>query len=123
MTLHLRLWLLATLLWLPHVHAGDTARQAGQNGLPVIAVSELPAEARDTLKAIRRGGPFAYDRDGAVFRNYERILPERPRGHYREYTVRTPGARNRGTRRIITGEVSEYYYTADHYKSFYRIRE
>ena len=95
----------------------------GKGAIGVIAVAELPAEARDTLQAIKQGGPFAYERDGAVFRNYERILPEQPRGYYREYTVRTPGARNRGARRIVCGPLPECYYTADHYQTFKRIRE
>lgn len=79
--------------------------------------------ARDTLRAIKRGGPFAYDRDGAAFMNYERILPHQPRGYYHEYTVRTPGALDRGARRIVCGPLSECYYTADHYQTFIRIRE
>ncbi|TAN84516.1 MAG: ribonuclease [Gallionella sp.] len=94
-----------------------------RTGLPVIAVSELPLEARDTLRAIGQGGPFVYPRDGVTFKNYERILPKQPRGYYREYTVKTPGARNRGARRIVCGEPVECYYSADHYKTFKRIRE
>ena len=93
------------------------------NVLTSITAAELPAEARDTLHAIKRGGPFAYERDGVVFKNYERILPQRQRGYYREYTVRTPGARNRGARRIVCGPPVECYYTADHYRTFKRIRE
>ncbi|MDD4928174.1 MAG: ribonuclease [Gallionella sp.] len=88
-----------------------------------IAVTELPAEAHDTLRAIKQGGPFAYPRDGVVFGNYERVLPKQARGYYHEYTVKTPGARNRGARRIIAGVPGEYYYTADHYQTFQRIRE
>lgn len=88
-----------------------------------IGVAELPPEARDTLRAIKQGGPFAYPRDGVVFGNFERALPQRPRGYYHEYTVKTPGVRNRGARRIISGEADEYYYTADHYQTFKRIRE
>ncbi|MBI1888111.1 MAG: ribonuclease [Nitrosomonadales bacterium] len=94
-----------------------------QPGLPVIAVAELPAEARDTLQAIRQGGPFPYERDGAAFGNHERILPQQQRGYYHEYTVETPGARNRGARRIVCGESVECYYSADHYQTFKRIRE
>lgn len=118
MTRSLRLWLLAALLWLPQVQATEAVR-----GMPVIAVADLPAEARDTLQAIKRGGTFAYGRDDVVFKNYERILPKQPRGYYREYTVKTPGARNRGARRIVCGEPAECYYTADHYQTFKRIRE
>ncbi|MDD2720116.1 MAG: ribonuclease domain-containing protein [Gallionella sp.] len=93
------------------------------SGLPLVASAELPREAQETLAAIKRGGPYAYDRDGVVFGNYERVLPKRPRGYYHEYTVKTPGVRTRGARRIISGDVAEYYYTTDHYQSFKRIRE
>jgi ribonuclease T1 len=88
-----------------------------------IAVAALPGEARQTLQIIRRGGPYPYERDGVVFGNYERRLPQRSRGYYHEYTVPTPGAGNRGARRIISGGAGEYYYSDDHYRSFKRIRE
>lgn len=96
-----------------------------------IAAAELPAEARQTLELIRKGGPFPYRQDGVVFGNREKLLPPRPRGHYREYTVRTPGVRDRGARRIITGSAAggdaktanEYWYSEDHYNSFRRIAE
>jgi len=99
-------------------------------GLPTVTLDELPPEARETLVLIQRGGPFPYKRDGTVFNNFERRLPVRPRGYYREYTVPTPGLRHRGARRIVagageTGDVrtsGEYYYTEDHYNSFRRIR-
>lgn len=88
-----------------------------------IGHAELPAEARATLQLIRQGGPFPFPRDGVVFGNYERRLPARPRGYYHEYTVRTPGAYNRGARRIVCGHVDECYYSDDHYETFKRIRE
>lgn len=88
-----------------------------------IAVSRLPPEARRTLALIRQGGPFPYARDGSVFGNREGLLPRQNRGYYREYTVVTPGSRDRGARRIVSGRVGEYWYTADHYRSFRRIRE
>jgi ribonuclease T1 len=94
-----------------------------QDDLPAITAAELPAEARDTLRVIKQGGPFPYDRDGAVFMNYERALPGQTRGYYREYTVKTPGVRDRGTRRMVCGPLPECYYTSDHYLSFKRIRE
>jgi len=97
--------------------------QPGYAGQAVIGVAELPAQARDTLSAIKRGGPFAYDRDGSVFGNYERILPKQSRGYYHEYTVKTPGLDNRGARRIVCGPPVECYYTADHYQTFKRIQE
>lgn len=84
--------------------------------------SFLPTEAHDTLGLIARGGPYPHRQDGNVFQNRERRLPSQPRGYYREYTVRTPGERDRGARRIVTGgnPPREYFYTADHYRSFRR---
>jgi len=99
------------------------ARHGPDQVLPVIQVDDLPREARDTLALIKQGGPFPYKRDGVVFGNRERRLPSQPRGYYREYTVPTPGARDRGARRIIAGTPGEYYYTEDHYNTFLRIRE
>jgi len=81
------------------------------------------AQARQTLALIKAGGAFAYARDGAPFRNREGRLPERAGGYYREYTVKTPGARDRGARRIVAGRGGEYYYTHDHYRTFRRIRD
>lgn len=85
--------------------------------------SFLPPEAITTLELIERGGPFPYDRDGTVFQNRERRLPDQPRGFYREYTVETPGSPDRGARRIVTGgnPPEVYYYTDDHYRSFRRV--
>ena len=88
-----------------------------------IEVKALPPEARQTLGLIRSGGPFPYARDGAVFNNREAQLPKHSRGYYREYTVKTPGARDRGARRIIVGHGGELYYTEDHYRTFRRIIE
>ena len=88
-----------------------------------IALADLPAEARHTLALIKAGGPFPHAQDGGTFGNREKLLPQRDRGYYREYTVRTPGARDRGARRIVAGKGGEFYYTADHYRTFKRIRE
>jgi len=88
-----------------------------------IALADLPAEARHTLALIKAGGPFPHAQDGGTFGNREKLLPQRDRGYYREYTVRTPGARDRGARRIVAGKGGEFYYTADHYRRFKRIRE
>jgi ribonuclease T1 len=85
--------------------------------------TDLPREARETLARIKAGGPFPYARDGAVFGNREGLLPKRSRGYYREYTVKTPGAKDRGARRIVAGRSGELYYTDDHYRSFRRIIE
>ena len=86
--------------------------------LATVQASRLPAEARQTLALIDKGGPFPYARDGVVFGNYEGLLPGQQRGYYHEYTVRTPGSRDRGARRIVTGQGGEIYYTDDHYESF-----
>jgi ribonuclease T1 len=88
-----------------------------------VPVGQLPSEASQTLRLIKQNGPFASERDGAVFSNREALLPKRERGYYREYTVRTPGARDRGARRIVAGRGGEYYYSDDHYRSFRRIIE
>ncbi|HWT72137.1 MAG TPA: ribonuclease domain-containing protein [Oxalicibacterium sp.] len=93
--------------------------------LRAIRMADLPPEARQTILLIRQGGPFPYEKDGAMFGNYEKVLPQQKRGYYREFTVKTPGAHNRGARRIVTGgqPPHEYYYTADHYRSFRRVTE
>ncbi|MEZ4618113.1 MAG: ribonuclease domain-containing protein [Caldilineaceae bacterium] len=93
--------------------------RAGPPGMPVINYDELPREALETIILIGEGGPFPYDRDGITFQNREGLLPNKPRGYYSEYTVVTPGSRDRGARRIIAGEDGEIYYTDDHYESFF----
>ena len=127
---------------------GEGAAAPGTFQVPAIPVEALPREAQETLQLIKRGGPFPYAKDGSTFGNREQLLPERARGYYREYTVRTPGARDRGARRIVAGGCGssarpdrqranreagpyyvapcvggEYYYTEDHYASFRRVRE
>ncbi len=88
-----------------------------------VKEKQLPKEAIETLALIRKGGPYPYQRDGAAFGNREKLLPRRERGWYREYTVRTPGERTRGARRIVAGRDGTLYYTDDHYRSFRRILE
>lgn len=98
---------------------------AGGNpsNLPSINASALPKEGRDTLALIAKGGPYPYKQDGGTFGNREGILPAKSSGYYKEYTVKTPGASDRGARRIIGGSSGEKYYTADHYASFKYIVE
>jgi ribonuclease T1 len=91
--------------------------------MQIITVSALPPEGRETLRLIKRGGPFPYPRDGVIFSNFEKRLPKHERGYYREFTVKTPGIRNRGARRIVCGQPVECYYSADHYRTFRRIVE
>lgn len=101
------------------------ARQSQPEATGTIAVQQLPNEAQQTLERIEAGGPFPYDKDGARFGNYERILPQQQRGYYREYTVKSAKSRNRGAKRIVCGgdqrAANDCYYTDDHYNSFKRI--
>lgn len=97
-------------------------------GASTVALATLPPEARETRRLIGSGGPFPYEKDGTVFGNRERLLPMEARGFYREYTVKTPGLKHRGARRIVCGgreptRPVNCYYTADHYASFRRIVE
>lgn len=102
----------------------SSANQLDSNSnLRVINVADLPPEGRTTLQIIKRGGPFPYSKDGAVFNNYEGLLPKQSSGYYHEYTVVAPGSSDRGARRIIAGVKGEYYYTNDHYASFKLIKE
>lgn len=105
--------------WLSPLHCQDQPRSTVKE----IAIEELPTEARTTLQLINQGGPFPYQRDGAVFGNFERRLPLKKRGYYREFTVPTPGRRDRAARRIVAGENGECYYTDDHYRTFRKIRK
>ncbi len=128
--MRLRLPLLLLLLavaalvgtWEPAGQAPGQAPDAP--GAAVTATQPgLPPEAVATLQLIQRGGPFPHRQDGTTFQNREGLLPQRPRGYYREYTVRTPGLSHRGARRIVTGgnPPEVYYYTEDHYRSFRRL--
>ncbi|MEW1637237.1 ribonuclease domain-containing protein [Streptomyces sp. NPDC093801] len=97
--------------------AGATA-PGWAKGMATVRADALPPQAREVLALIDKGGPYAYRQDGTVFGNFEKALPQRKRGYYHEYTVRTPGERDRGARRIVTGEGGEFYYTDDHYETF-----
>lgn len=97
-----------------------------QEALPSVGLASLPVQARETHALVLSGGPFPYSKDGSVFGNRERLLPREARGFYREYTVRTPGLRHRGARRLVCGGVKATapkacYYTEDHYASFRRV--
>ena len=106
-------------------HARSTATVESES---TVALGQLPKSGQQTYALIFKGGPFAFDKDGAVFRNFERILPRNPRGYYREYTVRTPGRSGRGVKRIVCGGWTPVlpdacYYSQDHYASFSKIVE
>ena len=110
---------------LAHARTGPDWQSTGNAA--TVSVAELPRQGRETYERIRQGGPFPYDKDGAVFGNRERSLPAERRGYWLEYTVPTPGSRNRGARRIVCGGPARApnacYYSADHYASFRRIVE
>ncbi|HEX2901942.1 MAG TPA: ribonuclease domain-containing protein [Jatrophihabitans sp.] len=108
-------------------HHGSTSNTPGTSasapaGLAApVPLSQLAAQARQTVALIRQGGPFPYSHDGIVYQNRERQLPGKPAGFYHEYTVPTPGEADRGPRRIVTGQDGTFWYTDDHYASFRRI--
>jgi ribonuclease T1 len=116
-------FLLACALAFASPQALAQREAAGAGAMASIRMAELPPEARQTIALIRAGGPFPYARDGVTFSNREGRLPREKRGYYREYTVKTPGERTRGARRIIAGRGGELYYTEDHYGHFRRVRE
>jgi ribonuclease T1 len=99
----------------------------GQGALATVPKAKLPAEAADTLRLIKAGGPFPFAEDGVLFRNSAALLPQHPRGYYHAYTVRTPGSADRGLRRVVCGgprkQTGDCYYTDDYYVSFKRIAE
>ena len=103
-----------------------TPEQPGMASTPTVALAALPPEAQSTHRLILSGGPFPYPKDGVVFGNRERQLPAKARVQYREYTVKTPGARDRGARRIVCAgqpptRPEACFYTDNHYASFRRI--
>jgi len=118
---------IALALFLAFAVAFNAFARTVPEAIPDVALADLPKEAQQVYALIGKGGPFRYDRDGVVFGNREKILPAKSRAYYHEYTVRTPGAKNRGARRIICGGPSSTpdacYYTDDHYQSFRRIRQ
>lgn len=91
---------------------------ANEQHSSAISLTELPPEAIETLQLIKKGPPFPYTKDGTTFGNREQLLPRKPNGYYREFTVKTPGISHRGARRIVVGKQGELYYTDDHYQTF-----
>ncbi len=131
------IWMVAAIVlvglwvWTQQSDNGALQGPAGShpaNSYPASAYPAfLPREAHAVLEDIARDGPYEYRQDAGVFQNRERLLPTRPRGYYREFTVETPGSHDRGARRIVTGGGDpgarppvEYFYTDDHYGSFRR---
>jgi ribonuclease T1 len=106
-------------------HGVQARERVVASSAETVSVAELPHQGAETYRLIHQGGPFPYEKDGVVFGNRERILAPQKRGYYHEYTVATPGERNRGTRRIVCGGAPKApdacFYTADHYASFRKI--
>jgi ribonuclease T1 len=126
--IHVALFLsVSFLIALIHFPAQAQPRSEGKGSSFEVKLSMLPVEAQTTITLIRKGGPFPYPKDGVVFGNREKVLPKQARGFYTEYTVKTPGERSRGARRIVVGgeprSSGELYYTEDHYQTFKRVRE
>jgi ribonuclease T1 len=123
-------WVVAVLMGLGLVVGAGfadavVAREAPAPG-STVDLSALPPQAQATYRLVLAGGPFPYSKDGVVFGNREQLLPRQARGYYREYTVKTPGAKDRGARRIVCGGLppkapEACYYTDDHYASYRRI--
>ena len=115
----------AGLVALAFVAAPAQAQRGPPPAKPIdhVPAAELPQEARAAMALIRKGGPYPYAKDGSIFGNREGMLPRQKRGYYREYTVKTPGERTRGARRIVKGGSGELFYTDDHYNTFKRILE
>ncbi|MGV3569403.1 MAG: ribonuclease domain-containing protein [Ramlibacter sp.] len=111
----------------PAAEARGPLDGSAAGGSVAVRVAELPRQGQETYELIRQGGPFPYEKDGSVFGNRERLLPIEKRGYWREYTVKTPGSRDRGARRIVCGGPARAphacFYTADHYASFRKIVE
>ena len=83
------------------------------NALFAIDYDQLPIEAHATIQLIIDRGPFPYPADNTEFRNNFQDLPN---GQYREFTVVTPGCRNRGARRVIARQTGMLFFTACHYE-------
>jgi ribonuclease T1 len=111
----------------PMAQAKGPTEPTADRATATVRLAELPRQAQETYQLIRQGGPFPFEKDGTVFFNRERLLPAEKRGYWREYTVKTPGSRDRGARRIVCGGPPSTphacYYTADHYASFRKIVE
>lgn len=107
----------------PHSQSQKTMAHGSQHTMPKTTHNELPVEAHRTLKDIDKGGPFRHTQDDTTFHNREGKLPSKEPGYYREYTVETPDASDRGAKRIVVGKDGEKYYTDDHYQTFKEITE
>jgi len=107
----------------PPTSSATSKKIDAETGLPWIDASALPAQGRQVLALIDKGGPYPYDQDGTTFSNAERLLPIKAKGFYTEYTVKLPSSSDRGPVRIVMGGKGQlYFWTTDHYASFARIR-
>lgn len=124
----IRTWKLALtgLVCMATLSGGAVAKEWSAFGNEVsIALGKLPEQGQTTYRLIHQGGPFPFEKDGVVFGNRERLLPQRKRGYYHEYTVKTPRSWDRGVQRMVCGGAVSTpdicYYSDDHYASFRKI--
>jgi guanyl-specific ribonuclease Sa len=99
---------------------------------PAIALGdpELERQVAIVIESMDRTGrpPAGVAQGGrrsgrrGVFENAEGRLPVQPGGYYTETDVWPRGEGGRGARRLIFGRGREVYYTADHYRTFVRLR-
>jgi guanyl-specific ribonuclease Sa len=104
---------------------GTPSRTSSSLGDPeldrqVAAVIESMDRTGRPPAGIAQGGRKSGKR--GLFQNAEGRLPAEPPGYYTETDVWPPGAGGRGTRRLIFGRGGEVYFTADHYRTFARVR-
>jgi ribonuclease T1 len=104
-----------------NTHGSNPSASQSTVSAGLTPLSSLPPEAAKTVRLIQQNGPYPYRQDGVIYNNLEQQLPNEPRGYYHEYTVKTPGSADRGTRRIITGRDGQFYYTSNHYQAFVSI--
>lgn len=125
--------LVALLLGISAVVIADRMVGGRHPEIPKItreALVRARPEVAHTLALIARDGPFPFAQDDTVYTNVQGYLPPLKRDGYREYTVITPGAPDRGARRLVTGgprgraprEFTWLYYTDDHYSTFWFVR-
>jgi len=97
--------------------AGVLGRGGGMGSvLYAIDYTHLPPEGIRTIQLIVQGGPFPFpSKDGSKFGNKFGDLPAYSQD-YLEFTVPTPGATDRGGRRIVARRSGVLFFTACHYE-------
>jgi guanyl-specific ribonuclease Sa len=109
-------------------HSRKHRRRHKDRRSPTKLPDGVPEKVAEVLKYIDEHGraPRGYV-GGRTFANREKRLPRAGRSgdpiRYREWDVNPKiRGRNRGPQRLVTGSDGSAYYTADHYRTFIRIR-